>query len=235
MKKSPKSNVILVGNKSDLVEERQVSEEEALELSTRLCCNLYIEISAKSGIGFPEVINYLERACLSDIKQTLSPEQERFKNTKNISNQSLGKNSKSIENISQVDTVVSKGRTPTEKSPNAHKNLSRTLDERVATLEQFKLALREGIQLLVYPHAGGSPSYATLRIDQHDKRLVWELENGRFEGLYITDIAEIRPSTKNSYTFQQMRIPERCEGKNCLFTIIGSEKSVAMGAKSPDQ
>lgn len=32
-----------------------------------------------------------------------------------------------------------------------------------------------------------------------------------------------------------MRIPERCEGKNCLFTVIGSEKVIPMGAKSSDQ
>ena len=43
----------------------------------RLCCDLYIEVSAKTGAGFPEglpfvrnvqltllVFNYLERACL---------------------------------------------------------------------------------------------------------------------------------------------------------------------------
>lgn len=35
MEKSPKANVVLVGNKSDLVDHRQVSEEEALQLSAR--------------------------------------------------------------------------------------------------------------------------------------------------------------------------------------------------------
>jgi hypothetical protein len=63
-------------------------------------------------------------------------------------------------------------------------------------------------------------------MDKQNKRLVWELETGRFgsfpipfpsdpppvsvslplpsepEGLYINDIAEIRPPTENSFTFR---------------------------------
>jgi hypothetical protein len=53
-------------------------------------------------------------------------------------------------------------------------------DEREAALEQFKLALRDGIEVLVYPHGGGGPNYADLKMDRHNKRLVWELETGRF-------------------------------------------------------
>lgn len=240
IEKSPKANVVLVGNKSDLVEQRQVSEEEALQLSSRLCCDLYIEISAKTGAGFPEVINYLERACMSDSNTKNALENTRSgKNFKDMSNRSLADSSKSNENISRAGTVRSKAKsllsTPTENSRSALGKWYPSVDEREASLEQFKLALKEGIQVLVYPHAGGAPQYATLSIDKHNKRLVWQLESGRFEGLYINDIAEIRPPTENSYTFLQMRIPERCEGKNCLFTVIGSEKVIPMGAKSSDQ
>lgn len=74
-------------------------------------------------------------------------------------------------------------------------------EEREASLEQIKSALRDGVQVLVYPHEGGSPEYATLFIERTNRRILWERESGSLEGLYINDLAEIRPPTENAYTF----------------------------------
>lgn len=54
---------IVVGNKSDLAAERQVTTEEAQSLASSLGMDYY-ETSAKDGIGINEMIDQLSQALL---------------------------------------------------------------------------------------------------------------------------------------------------------------------------
>lgn len=259
MNRSPNARVVLVGNKTDMPDMRQVSEEEGVQLSKRLCCDLYIEVSAKTGAGFPEVFNYLERACLGgtslltsshEIAANPKPKLNIHQSLKNIGKLVLplsGTEKESIDGYPGFTDDDNKfaGRSLIPTNPAT--SLSRSKlgnwyppqDEREASLRQFRLALTEGLHVLIYPHGGGAPEYTMLYIDRNYRRLYWDSTGSHdaltADGVYISDIAEIRPPTENAYTFKQMKIPRHCEGKNCLFSIIASEKSVSMGAKTPDQ
>lgn len=54
---------IVVGNKSDLSAERQVTNEEAQTLASSLGMDYY-ETSAKDGVGINEMIDQLSQALL---------------------------------------------------------------------------------------------------------------------------------------------------------------------------
>jgi GTPase KRas protein len=61
-------SVTLVGSKSDLQEERQVSKKEGLRLARELNCK-YVEASAKNGNNVSEVIE----SAVRSLQSTLSP------------------------------------------------------------------------------------------------------------------------------------------------------------------
>ena len=69
-------NTILIGNKKDLVEERQVTQEEA-ELFSQTNNMIYFETSAKEGDNIDYVFNYTAEKLLefykADIKRQLTP------------------------------------------------------------------------------------------------------------------------------------------------------------------
>ena len=72
-------NTILIGNKNDLVEERQVTQEEA-ELFSQTNNMMYFETSAKEGDNIDYVFNYTAKKLLefyeesgNDIKRQLTP------------------------------------------------------------------------------------------------------------------------------------------------------------------
>lgn len=254
VERSPGVHVVLVGNKSDTpADKRQVREEEGYALADKLGCSLYIEVSAKTGEGFPEVINYLERICLG---ASLSP----VNSTANVKTASTINSSEGSakgdrhqqeheapekqESLRGLGLDKSKSRKQALTPHNSAGNRSQinkwypANDDRENALNQFKKELIDGIQVLVYPHEGGSPEYATMYMNKSKKRLFWDPGSGRdmevaHIGIYISDIAEVRPPTENSFTFKAMKIPRKCEGRMCLFTIIASERSISMGAKNP--
>ena len=57
-------DIILVGNKSDLTEQREVSREQAEELAERHHCVAYIETSAKLGTGLKELTDVLTECAI---------------------------------------------------------------------------------------------------------------------------------------------------------------------------
>jgi len=65
---SPNSYIILVGNKSDLTSDRQVSENEAQEFAIRHGI-LYLETSAKDGFQVAEAFSRLANGILLNIKK----------------------------------------------------------------------------------------------------------------------------------------------------------------------
>mmetsp|Transcript_125 Transcript_125/g.228 ORF Transcript_125/g.228 Transcript_125/m.228 type:complete len:320 (-) Transcript_125:27-986(-) len=205
MEKSPNAHVVLVGNKSDLVENRHVSEEDALGLSSRLCCDLYIEISALTGAGISEALGYLERACLGSAAGAVSLSSAAVNSLKQAESTNSDCSVGLIERKQREKSVGSfnslKSSSASDKSRSVLGRWYPSQEEREASLEQIKSALRDGVQVLVYPHEGGSPEYATLFIERTNRRILWERESGSLEGLYINDLAEIRPPTENAYTF----------------------------------
>jgi hypothetical protein len=104
--------------------------------------------------------------------------------------------------------------------------------------DDFLLAVREklseGVKVLLYPHEGGSPDYAHLSLTYPFTCLTFEKESGHKEIVVIDDLSEIRPYTEDSYTFTRMNMPRVCEGKNHLFTLIASEKSIPCAATTPE-
>ena len=85
----------------------------------------------------------------------------------------------------------------------------------------------------MYPHLGGSPDYADFRLLYPFTYFTLFRECGQKEVIVIDDMSEVRPYSETSYTFKRMRIPRRCEGKNHLFTLIASEKSISMATDTP--
>ena len=72
-------NTILIGNKKDLVEERQVTQEEA-ELFSQTNNKIYFETSAKEGDNIDYVFNYTAEKLLefykeskTELKRTMTP------------------------------------------------------------------------------------------------------------------------------------------------------------------
>ena len=72
-------NTILIGNKKDLVEERQVTQEEA-ELFSQTNNMIYFETSAKEGDNIDYVFNYTAEKLLefykeskTELKRTMTP------------------------------------------------------------------------------------------------------------------------------------------------------------------
>ncbi|ODV85912.1 hypothetical protein CANARDRAFT_185919, partial [[Candida] arabinofermentans NRRL YB-2248] len=57
--------MILVGNKCDLIDERQVSKEEAIDLASRLDC-AYIETSAKDAINITQAFHDLVKIIMKN-------------------------------------------------------------------------------------------------------------------------------------------------------------------------
>lgn len=97
--------------------------------------------------------------------------------------------------------------------------------------------LSKGFKVLLYPHSGGPPCYATLTLTYPFTCFTFISETtGQKEIVVIDDISEIRPYTENSFTFTScMNVPRMCEGKNHLFTIIASEKSIPLAATTPEE
>ncbi|KAH3670768.1 hypothetical protein OGAPHI_001284 [Ogataea philodendri] len=60
----PYAPLILLGNKADLVDERQVSKDEAINLATKMGC-AYIETSAKSGLNVTEAFYNLVKIIIN--------------------------------------------------------------------------------------------------------------------------------------------------------------------------
>lgn len=76
--------MILVGNKNDLINERQVSHEEAIQLAKRFDC-AYIETSAKTGLNVTEAFHGLVKMVMRNgvlgvgLENTLYPSEEEEK------------------------------------------------------------------------------------------------------------------------------------------------------------
>jgi hypothetical protein len=99
---------------------------------------------------------------------------------------------------------------------------------------EMREKLGSGVRVLVYPHLGGAPTYATLSLRHPFTSLTLTKETRQKVTVVIDDISEIRPHTENAYAFTCMNIPKNCEGRDYLFTIIASEKSISMAADSPE-
>ncbi|MFX0117528.1 MAG: Rab family GTPase [Candidatus Hodarchaeota archaeon] len=56
---SPEFAKILIGNKADLEEEREVKTDDLADSATKLTADLNFETSAKTGEGIPEVFEFL--------------------------------------------------------------------------------------------------------------------------------------------------------------------------------
>ena len=63
---------ILVGNKSDLSDEIQVTEEQINSLKTELCCN-YFQVSAKDKLNIDSLKNAIGETCIAKLNGTLAP------------------------------------------------------------------------------------------------------------------------------------------------------------------
>jgi len=72
---APKAARILVGNKTDLIEYREVTPEEGKKKAEALGIPVYLESSAKRGSGVSEIFNIAIKLCmqkrLQELKQTI--------------------------------------------------------------------------------------------------------------------------------------------------------------------
>ena len=69
--------IIIVGNKSDLEEERQVSREEGEDFAKKINCNFY-EVSAKTGYNVATVFDDIAQVTFEHL---IGQEDESRKNT----------------------------------------------------------------------------------------------------------------------------------------------------------
>ena len=69
---SPESEMALAGNKADLLDLREVSQETINDFSKQYNLN-YFEISAKSGYGINEIFDYLIKKLSSKNKVVAAP------------------------------------------------------------------------------------------------------------------------------------------------------------------
>lgn len=65
---SGKNPIMLIGNKIDLAEQRQVSTEELANLATELKC-LYIEVSAKESVNINKILSSIIGPLLEEKKK----------------------------------------------------------------------------------------------------------------------------------------------------------------------
>lgn len=100
--------IMLVGNKNDLIDERQVSHEEAIHLAKRFDC-AYIETSAKTGVNVTSAFHGLVKMIMNDallgvgLENTLYPSPEEERNAV-LKNSSLS-NSHKIPNNNSSDSI----------------------------------------------------------------------------------------------------------------------------------
>jgi small GTP-binding protein len=64
--------VILVGNKSDLVEGGRVTREEINECKTKICAECYLQASAKTGENVSEIFQALARSPLMAVQSPVA-------------------------------------------------------------------------------------------------------------------------------------------------------------------
>jgi small GTP-binding protein len=71
---SDKRVYIIIGNKSDLIDEREVSEDEVLNF-VKMNNSIYFETSAKKGNNIEEVFDYLVKLLFVKIEKTVPDKQ----------------------------------------------------------------------------------------------------------------------------------------------------------------